>query len=56
MLLSIVIYIIENRVNNKNQEELDEYNIQSNFDIDFRDKDILYLSTIFNKKQPEKKS
>lgn len=54
-LLSIVIYIIENKVNNKNQEELDEYNIQSNFEIDFRDKDILYLSTIFNKRQPEKK-
>lgn len=54
-LLSIIVYIIENKVNNKNQEELDEYNIQSNFHIDFRDKDILYLSTIFNKRQPGKK-
>ncbi|MCI8641550.1 MAG: DUF2207 domain-containing protein [Clostridia bacterium] len=54
-LLCIIIYIFENRINSKNQEELDEYNIQSNFDIDFRDKDILYLSTIFNKQQPGKK-
>ena len=54
-LSSIIIYIVENKINSKNQEELDEYNIQSNFDIDFRDKDILYLSTIFNKQQPGKK-
>ena len=54
-LLSIIIYIVENKINNKNQEELDEYNIQSNFDIDFKNKDILYLSTIFNKQQPRKK-
>ncbi len=51
-LFSIIIYIIENKINNKNQDELDEYNIQSNFD---NDKDILYLSTIFNKQQPRKK-
>ncbi len=55
-LSSIIIYIVENKINSKNQEELDEYNIQSNFDIDFRDKDILYLSTIFNKQQPGKKN
>lgn len=54
-LLSIIIYIVENKINNKNQEELDEYNILSNFDIDFKNKDILYLSTIFNKQKPRKK-
>ena len=54
-LSSIIIYIVENKINSKNQEELDEYNIQYNFDIDFKDKDILYLSTIFNKQQPGKK-
>lgn len=54
-IVSIAIYIIENKINSKNQDELDEYNIQSNFDIDFRDNDILYLSTIFNKQRPGKK-
>lgn len=54
-LISIIIYIIENKVKSKNQGELDEYDIQANFDIDLKDKDILYLSTIFNKRQPEKK-
>lgn len=54
-LLSIIIYIIENKINNKNQEELDEYNIYPSFDIDLKDKDILYLSTIYNKQKPGKK-
>lgn len=53
--LSIIIYIIENKINNKNQEELDEYNIYPSFDIDLKDKDILYLSTIYNKQKPGKK-
>lgn len=54
-LLSIIIYIIENKINNKNQEELDEYNIQPSFNIDLKNKDILYLSTIYNKQKPGKK-
>ncbi len=54
-LLSIIIYIGENKKNSKNQEELDEYSIEPNFDIDFRDKDILYLSTVLNKQLPAKK-
>lgn len=53
--LSIVTYIIENKIINKNQEELDEYNIYPSFDIDLKDKDILYLSTIYNKQKPGKK-
>lgn len=54
-LISIIIYIIENKFLNKNQEELDEYNIQPNFDINLKHKDILYLSTIYNKQSPGKK-
>ena len=53
--LSIITYIIENKIINKNQEELDEYNIYPSFDIDLKDKDILYLSTIYNKQKPGKK-
>lgn len=53
--LSIVTYIIENKIINKNQEELDEYNIYPSFDIDLKDKDILYLSTVYNKQKPGKK-
>lgn len=54
-LLSIIIYIFENKSNSKGQEEIEEYNIQADFDIDLKNKDILYLATIFNKKQPEKR-
>lgn len=54
-ILSIIIYVIENKINNKNEEELDEYNIQPNFDIELKNKDILYLSAVFNKQQPGKK-
>lgn len=53
--LSIITYIIENKIINKNQEELDEYNIYPSFDIDLKDKDILYLSTVYNKQKPGKK-
>ena len=54
-LLSIIIYIFENKSSSNGQEEIDEYNIQANFDIDLKNKDILYLTTVFNKKQPEKR-
>lgn len=54
-LLSIIIYIFENKASSNGLEETDEYNIQANFDIDLKNKDILYLATIFYKKQPEKR-
>lgn len=54
-LLSIIIYIVENKVNGRYQEGIDEYNVPSNFDIDFKEQDILYLSTILTKQQPGKK-
>lgn len=54
-LLSIIIYIVENKVNGRYQEDMDEYNVPSNFDIEFKEQDILYLSTILTKQQPGKK-
>ena len=54
-LLSVIIYIFENKASSNGLEEIDEYNIQANFDIDLKNKDILYLATVFYKKQPEKR-
>ena len=53
-VIAIVCYIIEHKMYNKNEKILDENLIEPKFDIDFKDKDILYLSTILNQKLPEK--
>lgn len=54
-VIAIVCYIIEHKMYNKNEKILDENLIEPKFDIDFKDKDILYLSTILNQKLPGKK-
>lgn len=56
ILLAIIIYIIEHKKYNKNEEVIDEYDIPTKFDIDnIKDKDILYLSAVLNQKLPDKK-
>lgn len=54
-VIAIVCYIIEHKMYNKNEKILDENLIEPKFDIDFKDKDILYLTTILNQKLPGKK-
>ena len=54
-IIANVCYIIEHKTYSKNEKILDENSISPQFDIDFRDKDILYLSTILNQKLPGKK-
>ena len=54
-IIANICYIIEHKTYSKNEKTLDENLISPQFDIDFRDKDILYLSTILNQKLPGKK-
>lgn len=55
-LICIIIYLLENKLNNKNEVGLEDYNIRPSFDIDFRNKDIIYLSALFYKQPLSKKS
>lgn len=54
-VIAIACYILEHKIYNKNEKILDENLIEPKFDINFKDKDILYLSTILNQRLPGKK-
>ena len=55
-LLSIIIYIFENKASSNGLDEIDEYNIEANFDIDLKNKDILYLATVSIRNNQKKES
>ena len=54
-IIAIICYICEHKIYNKNESLLDYNLIEPKFDIDFKNYDILYLSTILNQKLPGKK-
>lgn len=54
-ILTILCFIIEHRIYNRNEGVLDEDLISPAFDISFKDNDILYLSTILNQRYPSRK-
>lgn len=54
-IISVICYVLEHKKYNKNENILDENLIHPEFDVSFKGKDILYLSTILKKQYPDKK-
>ena len=54
-IVAVIVYILEHKSNNKNEDLLDENLIEPKFNIDIKKYDIIYLSTILNQKLPGRK-